>query len=186
MPFGIELLFDPQMDKSIRAIWRKLDKEKIPTPLHRDNPHVTLSAFDDANMKVVEVRCRTVAAKFPPLTACFESIGSFTNERVLFLAPVVTPELLDIHEKVHRAIGPLVKGHSHYYLPGYCWAPHCTLTMAKSDRNYLKGFKVMRDIPIGWKGYFTRLEAHEYELLKGGFFKRLRTVFSATLRRKQR
>src|SRR5579872_3550415 len=152
MPFGIELLFDPSTEKAIKDIWRKLERNKVSTPLGRDNPHVTLSAFDDANMKRVEDRCRILSGGYSAIPACFESVGSFTYERVLFLAPVVTPELLSLHEKLHRAIRPLVKGHSRYYLPGAYWAPHCTLAMVKTDGKYLKGFKVMRGIPIGWKG----------------------------------
>ncbi len=181
MPFGIELLFDPPTEKAIRNIWRKLEKNKVSTPLGRDNPHVTLAAFNDADMGTIGARCRKISGEFSAIPASFESIGSFTHERVLFLAPVVTLELLRIHQKVHQSIRLLAEGQSPYYLPGDGWAPHCTLAMSKSDKSYLKSLKVMRAVPIGWKGRFTRLEAHEYELLAGGCSRRLRTVFSATL-----
>ena len=33
MPFAIELLFDSKSDMAIRNIWRRLEQNKIPTPL---------------------------------------------------------------------------------------------------------------------------------------------------------
>jgi 2'-5' RNA ligase len=184
MPFGIELLFDGPTEKRIRSIWKKLEKNKVSTPLYRDNPHVTLAAFEKSDMASVERRCRTIARGFRALPACFESIGSFTREGVFFLAPVATADLLGLHQKIHEALRGLAKNSSRYYWPGVHWAPHCTLSMDKSPKGYRKALDLLGKIPVGWKGWFTRLEAHEYEAAKGGVTRRLRTVFSISLKRK--
>ncbi len=59
----------------------------------------------------------------------FASIGAFsTDEGVLFLAPVVTGELLRVHRAFHEVFADLREDQFPFYLPD-SWVPHCTLAI---------------------------------------------------------
>ncbi len=46
----------------------------------------------------------------------------------MFLAPVVTADLLNLHARLHGLIGKLGLESDRYYRPGN-WFPHCTMAM---------------------------------------------------------
>ena len=60
----------------------------------------------------------------------FASLGVFFNgaDGIVFLAPVVTHELLSIHGAFHAAFAHYAVAELDYYLPGN-WVPHCTLAL---------------------------------------------------------
>ncbi len=61
----------------------------------------------------------------PPLS--IESLGIFPGEQSLvFLAPIVSPGLLDLHREVHQLLQGAGAFPAPYYLPGH-WTPHCAL-----------------------------------------------------------
>lgn len=103
-------------------------------PSHRPEgseirPHITLGACDDLDIE----RCEAILSGLsemiatPPLTCHFGSLGTFgTDPAVLFVAPVVTAGLLELHAWFHEQFAPIASQQSAFYLPGR-WVPHCTL-----------------------------------------------------------
>ena len=70
---------------------------------------------------------REFARECPALRLHLASVGRFpSNEGVVFLAPVVTRKLLELHTRLH-GMPPVAAGtRREYYLPGR-WVPHCTI-----------------------------------------------------------
>jgi 2'-5' RNA ligase superfamily len=134
VPYAVELRFDPDLAERVRGLWRALEDIGAGSfgaggaPV----PHLSLAVYD-AEPEVDEGTARDLVAELArrgaPLAIAFPSLGVFpTEENVLFLAPVVTPALLDLHAAYHamaRSFGATCRP---CYLPGR-WVPHCTLSM---------------------------------------------------------
>ena len=134
MAYAVELRFDEDLAERVRALWQALEQIGVGSfgtggsPV----PHLSLAVYDDeaevdaaaAGDLVAELAARGARSEI-----AFASLGVFpTEENVLFLAPVVTPALLDLHAAYHAMAPRLEATCRPYYLPGR-WVPHCTLSM---------------------------------------------------------
>jgi len=131
MPYALDLLLDPATDASIRSAWDVVVAAGIaPAPPDSGNfPHVTLGVCDDADVAKIAEPLRELAAATDPMAIMFSSVGVFPgHEPVIFLAPVVTAELLDLHARFHALFSRYVTRPWEHYEPGR-WVPHCTLAM---------------------------------------------------------
>jgi 2'-5' RNA ligase len=168
MPFAIELLFDPQSDESVRKLGNLLEKKRIPTILnaHGASPHVTLAVFEKFTRNRVIPLLTRLAKKFDPIPFSLSSLGSFPGpEKALFLAPVVTPPLIELHQLLHSSLRGIARGAMDYYRPGQ-WMPHCTLSMGLSSKEVSRAFEYLQGIPFIQKGLYRRLALAEYHPVK--------------------
>lgn len=137
MPYSVELRFDPDLTRRVRALWQSLEEIGAGSfgPGGEPVPHISLAVYDDED-RVDEAAAsglveRLVATR-GPIEITFAGFGVFpTEENVLFLAPVVTSTLLDLHASYHAMADDLSASCRAYYLPGR-WVPHCTLSMLGS------------------------------------------------------
>jgi 2'-5' RNA ligase len=94
----------------------------------RYRPHITLAMFDileviEPAIRIVENFSRAVS----PVEIKLEFIGWFpTAQGAVFLGPVVTRRLLDVHDSLHRLLDGEGMISNVYYRPGI-WVPHCTI-----------------------------------------------------------
>jgi 2'-5' RNA ligase len=168
MPFAIELLFDSRTDKAVRKLGRLLENKKIPTILSAPgaSPHLTLAVFDKLKQKRMIPLLDKLARRFNPIPFALASLGNFPGkERALFLAPVVTPDLLKLHQSLHLSMKGLIQGELAYYFPGR-WVPHCTLGMGLTLGELNQGFDYLQKLPYAQKGRYTRLALAEYHPVK--------------------
>lgn len=123
---AVELYFDPALEAEIRARWALLDAAGWVSPAAAGfRPHVSLAIFEDVD----DVGCRPVieafAGQVAPIDIRLDALGVF-GQTVLFLTPVPTRSLLDLHDRFHRLAMPGMRTLRPYYAPGR-WTPHCTL-----------------------------------------------------------
>jgi 2'-5' RNA ligase len=132
MPYSIELRFDRPLCERMLELRRGVMGLGIAPGLldGLGEPHLSLAVYDDEGAVEPEALVRIVdrlAAQEWTVAIAFPSIGLFpTEEKVLFLAPVVAPELLQLHRQYHALAANLGISCRPYYLPGR-WVPHCTL-----------------------------------------------------------
>jgi len=131
MPYALELRFDDALNERIARIWQVLAAMNLcPLPSGEAAPHVSLAVYDDGpGLEAARLAAALdrLAGDHAPLPVVFSSIGLFPGEeRVLFLAPVVSRPLLDVHAAWHALAADLAASCRSYYLPGN-WVPHCTL-----------------------------------------------------------
>jgi 2'-5' RNA ligase len=129
MPFAIEMFLDDAGAGAVREIWRALADAGLSDfqLTSGARPHVTLAVYPELDASVAAPAIAAFAAAEPALPISFASLGCFpTDQGVVFLAPVVTRPLLDLHARFHAALRPVAGDGWPYYRPG-AWVPHCTL-----------------------------------------------------------
>jgi 2'-5' RNA ligase len=129
MTFAIQLFFDPASDTVVRNLWAELASTELPFPL-RDSgnrPHISLAIYNELNTAVCLGLLDSFAQTCTPFALSIASLGIFPGEQaVVFLAPIVSSGLLDLHRQVHQLLQGTGTLPSTNYLPGH-WTPHCTL-----------------------------------------------------------
>ena len=129
MPFAVEMMVDPTSAGTVWQIWRELAEAGISSAIDAGGgrPHVTLAVCERLDRQGFA----PVLARFAATTAAprlsFANFGVFPTEpAVVFMAPVVTTDLLALHARLHRRFQEFAGEPWAYYLPGQ-WVPHCTL-----------------------------------------------------------
>ena len=152
MAYSVELRFDQDLAQRVRALWEALEAIGASSfgAGGKPVPHISLAVYDDEDEVDEAAAGRLIerlAARHAPIEVAFASLGVFsTEESVLFLAPVVTPALLDVHAAYHAMAAALPATCRTYYLPGR-WVPHCTLSMLGPMSSVLDG---LRHLAADW------------------------------------
>jgi hypothetical protein len=129
MPFAIQVFFDPASDTAVRSLWAELASTAVPFPLQDsgNRPHLSLAIYSELKMAVCARLLTSFVQTHPPFALTIASLGIFPGEQaVVFLAPIVSASLLDLHRQIHELLQDTGALPSTYYLPGH-WTPHCTL-----------------------------------------------------------
>ncbi|MDR3537339.1 MAG: 2'-5' RNA ligase family protein [Acetobacteraceae bacterium] len=128
MPFAITLRLDDATAGQVSALWQTLAAAGLSDDSLRlgYRPHVTLAICpDETPESPLHDATAHVARGRDWLKLCLASLGVFTTQPgVVFLAPIVTPALLDLHAVAMEALSGVPV--SPNYHPG-AWMPHVTL-----------------------------------------------------------
>ena len=131
MAFAVILYLDPTTEAEVQALWALLAEKEIGAAIATMGirPHISLTGVDNLDAQQVCAMLRTFAQGASPLTIKFGAVGTFPTEQgVVYLAPVVTPELLRLHEELGVRLADLGFSSHEYYRPGN-WIPHCTVAI---------------------------------------------------------
>jgi len=91
------------------------------------HPHISLAVFAQLEPAPIAALLAEFAAATLPLPVTFAAVGVFpTIQGVVYLAPVVTPQLLAVHAHFHALLAQRGLASHPYYRPGN-WMPHCTV-----------------------------------------------------------
>jgi 2'-5' RNA ligase len=157
--FAVELYLDAVTEKSIFTFRDALYNEGIKPVLGKlgDRPHVSLAVFaaiDEACLVEVAQEYTTQVTRFP---VEFSAIGTFpTRDNVLFLYPVPSIRLLEVHREFHRQLTCASIRSSAYYHPGK-WVPHCTIEFELPVRQMAKALNTARQLFQPVRGEFRSL-----------------------------
>lgn len=135
MPYTVEMRFDAKSASQIREIWDLLAQKNICNYMVDSNmtPHITLTVFNEIDNKLVTNKLQNFRQEIKPVEISFSHVGSFLSEQgIVFLAPTVTRELLELHQKFHNYFADVKEKQVEYYLPDN-WVPHCTVAINVSD-----------------------------------------------------
>jgi hypothetical protein len=127
---ALELYLDVDATRRVRALWRALEDEGIPTLAsllnEKHRPHVSLAAARQlAPAAVVDALAGLPVGR--GLTLDLDFVGQFVG-RVLWLGVTPTTALLDHHRQVHERLDAAGVEVWDLYRPGR-WVPHCTISM---------------------------------------------------------
>ena len=131
MGYAVELNLCRGNAARVVKVWESLAREGL-NPVMLDlgaQPHVSLAVFEELNPEALRADLRRFAEVTPPLSVDLAFAGTFpTAEGVVFLAPVVTQELLALHSRFHSVLRERGIDSVEYYRPGN-WVPHCTVAI---------------------------------------------------------
>jgi 2'-5' RNA ligase len=164
MPFAVELFLDPTSDAAVRRLWQDLAEADMAPAIHVGGlqPHVTLAACDRLDVDACERFLADFAATTPAPTTRFASLGVFpTDPAVAFLAPVVTPDLLDLHDRILRRFRELADEPWAYYVSGQ-WVPHCTLALELPLATVPRAVELCRGVPLPLEGRLDGVSIVEF------------------------
>jgi 2'-5' RNA ligase len=146
MRFAVELYFDPSTEASLKALWGSLSQADVSSLLLEigSRPHVSLADFEQIDPAILCAELETFAEKTSSLPVTLSAVGVFpTTEGVVYMAPVVTQELLTLHMRFHERLNALCIASSLYYRPGH-WVPHCTCAAELPPQKILAAVEICR------------------------------------------
>jgi len=159
MPYALQLYFDPSTDATVRQLWRRFEGAGIAGHLVEtaNRPHLTLVIYDDLDVVTAERELLLFVPTLAPFPVTFAHVGVFTQPSpVVFLAPVVTIDLLDLHQVTHERFAGFGTGPHPFYLPRR-WTPHCTIALHVDRQTLPLSMEVTQEISLPMTGTVTEL-----------------------------
>lgn len=140
MKTAVELYFDPETEREIRAIRDRLCASdstlENASGVVEYRPHVSLAVFDDVDLLPIVTLLEEFAEFVAQFPVAFTSFGFFPGEAVvLYLAPPPTTQLIEVHRALHDQLTLRNIPCMEYYRPGK-WHPHCTLHMNMDSQSF--------------------------------------------------
>ena len=156
MAYAIELLFDKETEAAVQEVWEAVANATDSSFLLDigARPHVSLAVYEEADLAST---LEAFGARSLPVQLA--SAGAFPGkEGAVFLAPVVTPDLLDLHRRWHEE----APGSAPLYAPG-AWVPHATVGILLPDDAVKEALAVARaGLPL--QGCFESAVLIEFEM----------------------
>ena len=128
MGYAVEFAFDLESQGAIAALTDQIYRTCGGTHLTAGaaQPHISLALFDSRPTGIEPVLA-ALAAETAPFPVHFSAVGTFPGAQgTIYLAPVVTAELLALHSALHARLRAMNLTSQGYYRPG-AWIPHCTV-----------------------------------------------------------
>lgn len=147
MKCAIQLAFDDVGQNQINEIRKQLAFAGVRDVAVRIN-HISLADIevDDEKLEIVKALVSNFAKERKALKLVIASAGSFmSKENVLFLAPIITEELINYNEDLVNMLVNNGVQCGKYYTKNN-WQPHCTIAIKISDNELVKGFEVLKQV----------------------------------------
>ena len=169
MGYAIELFYDDASERAVLGIWDGLGAALGRPSLSElgARPHVSLAVYGDGlDTKGFPERLREFARSIDPFDFKLNSLGTFPGrEGVVFLAPVVTHRLLEVHGRFHEVFSKHENAGMGYYLPGN-WVPHCTVAIDLSAHEVTEAIAYGREAFQPISGRFQEIGLVEFRPVK--------------------
>jgi 2'-5' RNA ligase len=165
MAYGIGLIFDPQTEAHIRAVWDRLTRHGLTTPLARPGclPHVSLLLSE--TLRVDDLARDLEGLRHLPrrLVVRFSHVGVFTEpELVLYYGLTPTACLLHLHATVARLYCCWSSTITVRTQSGV-WVPHCTVAMRVDATRLSDAIAAAATLPLPWVATQVRLAIVQFD-----------------------
>ena len=159
------LTFDTAGEAAVREIQADLKRSDLLPSTKSEQalaPHLTLAGFEAFDFPTLVEALTDALDEVLSFPVTFASLGAFVGEnRVLFLAPVITKPLLALHERIYTAVSANVQDNDARYAPE-AWIPHCTLAMELTDSHLAEGIRHLSRLDLPLQAHITRVQLVTY------------------------
>lgn len=166
MALDICLIMDRTTEDTVRSIWQLLAERGVTSPLLGDDgkPHLSLAIWDDADITVLRPSLEAFAAGMEPFPISYPTLGTFgTASGTLYLGPVYSPSLMEVHRTLHGLCGELTGESNEHYRP-LCWVPHCSLSLGLTPGELAMAFETcLANVELPMKGWVRELGMIEFD-----------------------
>jgi 2'-5' RNA ligase len=159
MPFAVEMFLDKSAERRVREVWADLARATVNSFMIDGGyrPHVTLGVFEGYSSPDFEQEFRQFVGGLHPLSLRFDSVGIFLRPKcVVFFAPVVTAQLLSVHDEFTSRLTRFVTGASPLCPLGR-WVPHCTLAFDTAHEAIPAAVEVCSRAPLSFTAQVTEI-----------------------------
>lgn len=145
MNYAIELVFDNESQMVINELRTKLNDNGVHDEAVKLN-HISIGDYKTDNIEELKNKVIEFSKTIKPFELSLVSVGTFmTKENVIFLEPIMTDELIDIHKRFIEYMKDF-DGVLNPYYDIDKWMPHCTISIRLSDEELFKGIKLLKEI----------------------------------------
>ena len=143
MDYAIELIFDDESQNVINNLRNMLIENGVHDEAVKLN-HVSIGDYKTDNIDELKNRVIEFSKTIKPFELSLVSVGTFmTKENVIFLEPIMTSELMDIHKRFIEYMKDFDGVLNEYYDIDR-WMPHCTISIRLSDEELFKGLELLK------------------------------------------
>ncbi|MEX2535292.1 MAG: 2'-5' RNA ligase family protein [Trueperaceae bacterium] len=142
MGLAVELYFDARTEDTITALRDAVHDAGIEASprLTGSRPHISLALVKTEDVPLLGGVVTEFARESGSCHLRLGALSSFASEQgVLYLAPVPTIGLLEIHSRLHEHLKSRGLESDPLYRPG-AWVPHCTIEMGLSGSQLAAAF----------------------------------------------
>ncbi len=144
MTYAVELFLETSGETAIRELWQvladaRLSTSMIDVPVH---PHITLGGCDKLDTVAYESALRGFAERTGPFDLELAQLGMFPQAGALFLGPVVSRTLIEVHHDFYRRFAWYAVKPWKYYMREH-WVPHATLADNMSPADLPRAVEVV-------------------------------------------
>lgn len=145
MNYAIELVFDEKSQELINNIRNTLKENGVHDEAVKLN-HISIGDYNTNDLEGLKDKVISFSKTIQPFELSLVSVGTFmTKENVIFLEPIMTEKLLDVHKRFIEFMSDF-DGKLNTYYDINKWMPHCTISIRLSDEELFKGIKVLKEI----------------------------------------
>ena len=129
MPYAVELHFDDESRVALVALSTQIQVTCGGMDLVASGgaPHLSLALFAAPDLARLQPLLMCFAQQVASFPLSFAAVGTFPGSQgVLYLAPVVTLQLLTLHRDFHAQLAAAGLSSNVLYQPDR-WVPHCTV-----------------------------------------------------------
>ncbi|MBE7106333.1 2'-5' RNA ligase family protein [Bacillus cereus] len=135
--YAIIATFDRVSTYKIRELQSELTNIIGTNQLAGVEPHITLADYNELDVNLYTEKLKEFVAFQENIVAVtFPSVGTFPTNGTIFLAPIITNELLRFHHSYHDYFKTFHDNPNSYYVPGK-WVPHCTIANQLNSNQFL-------------------------------------------------
>jgi hypothetical protein len=156
---AVELYLDAAAEEQVLKFRELIYREGVQPVqgLMNDKLHISLAVFPITDPAAVIDLTREFALTVPRFSFRLGAVGTFpTQDNVLFLSPVPSVPLLQVHAAFLTRVKDAGINCSPYYFPGV-WVPHLTLEFEISNDELCRSMKVFKESFTPIDGEFTQL-----------------------------
>ncbi|MBC6975029.1 2'-5' RNA ligase family protein [Bacillus sp. Xin] len=147
--YAVIAAFDERFSKHVKEI----REERINIGHNEDlEPHIKLADYHTLDLKLYGEKLEKFTEHIECFPVEFSSVGTFPTNGTIFLAPIVTGRLLELHQSFHNHFVDFHDQPQSYYVPGK-WVPHCTIATRLKREQFVnvmdfiyKDFKVQKAV----------------------------------------
>jgi 2'-5' RNA ligase len=147
MPYALELALDEHAAAVVRRLWHDLEDAGI-VHMARSGarPHLSVGIWDHLDRDGADTELTRFATDTAPVPITLASVGFFPQVAI-FLAPTVTPALLELQAGLHARFSRVATAPWEHYLPG-AWVPHCTLATDFTAEQFTGALEIVRRVAL--------------------------------------
>lgn len=164
MAFAVVMYFDAATEAEVRSLWALLSEKQISSVMATMGirPHISLAGIENLDAQQLCAMLQAFAQSTLPLTVKFGAVATFpTGQGVVYLAPIVTSELLRLHENFHVRLADLSLSSHEYYRPGN-WIPHCTVAIDLPPESISAAVNACRTSNVFHEAHLVKIALVEY------------------------